>query len=252
MKRPRIYGHRGAAGTSPENTHAAFTRAFALGADGIELDVRCCASGEVVVIHDATVERTSNGAGRVNELSLTILRTFDFGRWYAQEFVGETIPTLQEVFECLPAGLSINVEIKREAFDNNNIECMVARLIAEFRLRDRCLVSSFNPLTLWRMQQADPQVALAYLYRRHSWWSVRRLPVSRLLRLSALHPHHTLVTAAGVAAAHRRGMQVNTWTVNERSDFERVLACGVDGIVTDYPERLRAWLETRQLQVTAA
>lgn len=251
MSRPVIFGHRGAAGAAPENTHAAFSEAFAGGADGVELDVRRCASGEIVVIHDATINRTSNGVGCVARLSLSALRAFDFGARFDPKFAGETIPTLEEVFTRLPAGKLVNVEIKNDDCRSHGEEQAVARLIARFGLYEQCLVSSFNPLVLWRMQRTDPRIALAYLYRPQSPWYLRRLPVSRLLRLQALHPHHALVTAAGVAAAHRRGLRVNTWTVNTQPDFERVLACGVDGIVTDHPERLRAWLDERR-RVTAA
>lgn len=251
MSRPVIFGHRGAAGAAPENTHAAFRQAFTGGADGVELDVRCCASGEVVVIHDATINRTSNGVGRVAQLPLPALRAFDFGVRFDPQFAGETIPTLEEVFTRLPAGKLVNVEIKNEVCRSQGEERAVARLIARFGLYEQCLVSSFNPLVLWRLQQADPRIALAYLYRPQSPWYLRRFPVSRLLRLHAVHPHHTLITPAGVAAAHRRGLRVNTWTVNTPSDFERVLACGVDGVVTDHPEHLCAWLEARR-RVTAA
>ncbi|MCS7078490.1 MAG: glycerophosphodiester phosphodiesterase [Chloracidobacterium sp.] len=251
MPRPLIFGHRGAAGTAPENTHAAFRHAFAVGADGVELDVRCCASGELVVIHDATIHRTSNGAGYVGQLSLKALRTFDFGGWHSSQFSGEPIPTLEEVFAQLPADRLVNVEIKNDGFHSHGEEAAVVQLVARFGLRERCLISSFNPLVLWRLQQADSRIALAYLYRPESPWYLRRLPITRLLQLKAIHPHHTLVTAAKVAAAHRRGLQVNTWTVNEASDFERVLACGVDGIMTDYPERLLAWLDAWPYRVTA-
>ncbi|OYT71523.1 MAG: glycerophosphodiester phosphodiesterase [Chloracidobacterium sp. CP2_5A] len=242
VSRPAIFGHRGAAGTAPENTHAAFRQAFADGADGIELDARCCASGEAVVIHDETINRSSNGAGRVDALSLAALRAFDFGGWRGSEFAGERIPTLEEVFDRLPAGKLINVEIKSNHLRSHGEEPAVARLIARFGLHDRCLVSSFNPLALWRIERRDPRIALACLYQPQSPWYLRRLPTSRLLRLAALHPHHALVTPARVAAAHRRGLRVITWTVNDEPDFRRVVACGVDGIVTDYPARLLAWL----------
>lgn len=146
MSRPVIFGHRGAAGAAPENTHAAFRQAFTGGADGVELDVRCCASGEVVVIHDATINRTSNGVGRVAQLPLPALRAFDFGVRFDPQFAGETIPTLEEVFTRLPAGKLVNVEIKNEVCRSQGEERAVARLIARFGLYEQCLVSSFNPL----------------------------------------------------------------------------------------------------------
>jgi glycerophosphoryl diester phosphodiesterase len=247
-RRPVVFGHRGAAGTCPENTHAGFRQAFAERADGIELDVRCCASGEAVVIHDETVDRTSDGAGRVAHLSLSDLRCLNFGRGTECE----TIPTLEEVFARLPADKLINVEIKNDDLHSHREERAVAQLVARFGLHGRCLVSSFNPLVLWRLQQADARLSLAYLYHPQSRWYLRHLPVTWWLRLRALHPHHRLVTAHGVAQAHRRGLQVNTWTVNDEADLERVVACGVDGIVTDYPARVVAWLDARMERLTAA
>jgi glycerophosphoryl diester phosphodiesterase len=249
-RRPLVFGHRGAAGTCPENTHVGFRQAFAERADGIELDVRCCASGEVVVIHDETVDRTSDGTGRVADLSLSELRGFDFGRGTGSG--RETIPTLEEVFARLPADKLINVEIKNDDLHSHREERAVAQLVARFGLHGRCLVSSFNPLVLWRLQQADARLSLAYLYHPQSRWYLRHLPVTWWLRLRALHPHHRLVTAHGVAQAHRRGLQVNTWTVNDEADLERVVACGVDGIVTDYPARVVAWLDARMERLTAA
>ncbi len=249
-RRPAVFGHRGAAGTQPENTHLGFRQAFAERADGIELDVRCCASGEVVVIHDETVDRTSDGTGRVADLSLSELRRFDFGR--KKDSGRETIPTLEEVFTWLPADKLINVEIKNDDFRSHGEEAAVARLIARFGLHERCLVSSFNPLVLWRLQQQDTRLALAYLYRPQSRWYLRHLPVTWWLRLRALHPHHTLVTAQRVAQTHRQGLKVNTWTVNDEADLERVVNCGVDGIVTDYPAQVVAWLDARQERLTAA
>lgn len=250
--RPLVFGHRGAAGTHAENTHVGFQQAFVQRADGIELDVRCCASGEVVVIHDDTIDRTSNGTGRVMSLSLTELRRFSFGKHQGEDRGYEPIPTLEEVFARLPTDKLINVEIKNDDFHSHGEEAAIAQLIARFDLHGRCLVSSFNPLVLWRLQQYDARLALAYLYRPQSHWYLRHLPVTWWLRLRALHPHHTLVTAHRVAQAHRQGLRVNTWTVNDEADLERVVACGVDGIITDYPAHVVAWLDARQERLTAA
>lgn len=249
-RRPVVFGHRGAAGTHPENTHAGFRQAFAEKADGIELDVRCCASGEVVVIHDKTVDRTSDGTGQVARLSLPELRSLDFSR--GKNAHRETIPTLEEVFAWLPTDKLINVEIKNDDLHSHGEERAVAQLIDRFSLHQRCVVSSFNPLVLWRLQRQDSRLVLAYLYRPQSHWYLRHLAATWWLRLRALHPHHRLVTPDRVAAAHRQGLQVNTWTVNDEADLARVVACGVDGIVTDYPARVVAWLDARQAQLTAA
>ncbi len=237
---PRIIAHRGARGHAPENTHAAFNLAYRMGADGIELDVQCCASGEVVVIHDDTVDRTSDGTGAVATLSLSRLREFDFGRFYGPTFAGERIPTLLEVIEGLPARAIINVEIKNKGTKTNGEEIGVADLVRRMDLYGRVLVSSFNPFVLRRMRRVDRRVPIAYLYEAKSPLFLRPLPVRTLLHPQALHPDFRVVTRRMVLAAHRRGYEVNTWTVNDPADLARMVACGVDSIITDYPDRLVA------------
>lgn len=241
---PRILAHRGARGHAPENTHAAFNLAYRMGADGIELDVQACASGEIVVIHDEMVNRTSNGTGAVAELPLKQLKEFDFGGFYGSAFAGERIPTLAEVFEGLPAQAIINVEIKNKGTKTNGEEVGVAALIRRTNLYDRVLVSSFNPFVLRRMRRIDPRVPIAYLYEAKSPLFLRPLPVRTLLRPQALHPDFRVVTRRMVQAAHRRGYAVNTWTVNDPADLARMVACGVDAIITDYPDRLVALRES--------
>lgn len=237
---PRIIAHRGARGHAPENTHAAFNLAYRMGADGIELDVQCCASGEVVVIHDETVDRTSDGTGAVAALPLSRLREFDFGGFRGPAFVGERIPTLAEVIESLPARAVINIEIKNKGTRTNGEEAGVADLLRRADLYDRAIVSSFNPFVLRRMRRIDPRVPIAYLYEAKSPLFLRPLPVRTLLRPQALHPDFRVVTRRMVLAAHRRGYAVNTWTVNDPADLARMIACGVDSIITDYPDRLVA------------
>jgi glycerophosphoryl diester phosphodiesterase len=240
---PRIIAHRGARGHAPENTHAAFNLAYRMGAEGIELDVQCCATGEVVVIHDETVDRTSNGTGVVSELSLSQLKEMDFGQFYSPTFAGERIPTLAEVIDALPAQAVINIEIKNKGTKTNGEEAGVAALVRRSDLYDRVIVSSFNPFVLRRMRRTDPRVPIAYLYEAKSPLFLRPLPVRTLLRPNALHPDFQLVTRQMVRAAHRRGYAVNTWTVNEPADLARMIACGVDSIITDYPDRLAALRE---------
>ena len=243
---PRIIAHRGARGHAHENTHSAFNLAYRMGADGIELDVQCCASGEVVVIHDDTIDRTSDGSGAVAELTLNQLREFDFGRFFGPDFAGEPIPTLAEVIEGLPARAIINIEIKNKGTKTNGEEAGVAELIRRTKLHDRVLVSSFNPFVLRRMRRIDPRVPIAYLYEAKSPLFLRPLPVRTLLRPQALHPDFRIVTRRMVQAAHRRGYAVNTWTVNDPTDLARMIACGVDSIITDYPDRLTGLREASE------
>lgn len=251
-KFPSVIAHRGARGHAPENTHAAFELAYEMGANGIELDVQACASGEIVVIHDETIDRTSNGHGMVADLTLAELRTFDFGCFFGEAYAGQCIPTLEEVIDRLPARVSINIEIKNRGTKTRGEEIGVAELIRRADIYDRVIVSSFNPFVLRRMRRLDPRIPIAYLYEAKPPLFLRPLPVRTLLKPQALHPNHAVVTRKMVSAAHRRGYAVNVWTVNAVADMERLVACGVDSIITDFPDRLIALRDTRKASAPSA
>ena len=236
-ERPLIIAHRGASASAPENTLAAFRLALEQGADGIELDVTRCASGEVVVMHDATVDRTTDGTGAVLALPLDALRALDAGSWFGAAWSGERVPLLEEVLEEVGGRLRVNIEIKREG-SGGGLEERVAELVRCHGLQDSVIISSFSPRALRRMRRAAPELPRALLT---AWPAPPELILAwagPLLAPQALHPPHRLVHAASVATAHRLGLRVNAWTVNERADMARMIALGVDGIITDRPAEL--------------
>ncbi len=218
-------GHRGACGHEPENTLRSIRRALELGAHGIEIDVRLV-DGELIVFHDARLERTTNGHGLVARKHFADLRALDAGE-------GERIPTLREVFETVDRRAFINIELK-----GRRTAAPVQELIREFIAQhgwrsEDFLVSSFHHRELRAID--DPQIRIGLLLTRPS----RLYSVSaRRVRAWSVQPALRYVTARFVEDAHHRGYRVFVYTVNEPADVERLRALGVDGIFTDFPERV--------------
>jgi glycerophosphoryl diester phosphodiesterase len=227
---------------APENTLAAFAAAIDAGADGIELDVTRCASGEIVVMHDDTVDRTTDGSGPVSQLSSAALRELDAGGWFESQFAGERVPLLEEVFELIRGTLRINVEIKGMRLRGDGLEREVADMIERHKLEPWALISSFNPWALWRMKVSAPALQRGLLYAPGQPLALARAWVRHLVRPGALHPQMGLVNKAYMAWARRQGYRVNVWTVNEDTAIEQMIALGVDGIITDHPARARQLL----------
>jgi glycerophosphoryl diester phosphodiesterase len=237
---PLNIAHRGASGHAPANTLTAFTLAANMGADGIELDVHLSRDGEAVVIHDSTVDATTDGHGRVSELSLAELRRLDAGSWFGARFAGEHIPLLGEVFEAVGHRLLVNVEIKvAPGYHPTDQEAEVVRLIEDHHMLERVIVSSFSPRSLRRIRTFNPRIPLGLL---HSKPAPTLLPaVLRRLGLdyAALHPRYSEVDARYMARARRWGKRVHVWTVDEAGSMARMRDLGVDGIITNYPDVLR-------------
>ena len=236
MTKQLVFAHRGASGTAPENTLEAFQLAASQGADGVELDVHLCRSGELVVAHDETVDRVSDGTGPIRDLSLKELKALRFNKTHP-EYADARLPTLEEVFDLLlPTGLEINIELKNSWIDYPDLEKRVIDLAAKsFRL-DRVWFSSFNHLSMVRVKEIDPSLRCGLLYEATM---VRPWAYAVALGMDALHPHFSAVlTPGGICPpAHRAGIRVHPWTVNTEEDLRRVLAEGVDIVITNYPDR---------------
>lgn len=237
-KRPMILAHRGARSVAPENTLAAFAAAQDLGADGVELDVFLCASGEVVVTHDDDLSIWSNAEGRVTSTTLNSLKKLDFGSHFSPQFAGEQIPTLQEVIDLLDKKMFINIEVKTLSLRPIADVLAVAQIISKNNLYQRVLVSSFNPLVLYHLQKIDSNIARALLFENRFPLYLRAFN-KVLLKLQALNPPANLTNEKFMQKAKKAGYLVNVWTVNELDEMFRVIKLGVDGIITDYPDRLR-------------
>jgi glycerophosphoryl diester phosphodiesterase len=239
---PQIFAHRGAKSVAPENTLPAFQKALDLGADGIELDVQCSQDGVLVVMHNSEVGATTNGRGPVAELTAADLAQLDAGSHFSPDFAGTGVPVLEEVFDLVGDRCRVNVEIKsHDPLGGGEVEPLAA-MIRRRNLYDQVIVSSFNPITLIKMRWVDERVRLGLLHSDALPPHLRRAWFSPILRPEALHPHHKIVTEAYMAWARERDCAVNTWTVNEVAEAQRLAALGVDVIISDVPDRLMAAL----------
>lgn len=229
---PFLYAHRGASVQAPENTLVAFRQAVEAGADGVELDVHLSADGVPVVIHDTTLERTTDGGGPVGHHTAAELMAMDAGRWFAPEFAGEPVPTLRQVLELLTGHLRINVEIKDAAAALATLDVLKEFPAAEV------IVSSFNRGALTEIRRADQQVPLAVLSDSAGWY--RLLGEAREIGASALHLRADLVTRPLVARFREAGLPVYAWTVDDPGRARSLLRAGIAGLFTNDPQGLRA------------
>jgi glycerophosphoryl diester phosphodiesterase len=235
--RPQVIAHRGASGEAPENTLAAFHRALTLGVDGVELDVHLSADAEPVVLHDPLLERTTDGRGLVGAHSLTELRRLDAGRWFGEAFAGERIPTLAEALTFLRPGRVI-VEIKSGPVRYPGIAQRVTAVIRDSG-HPAVTISSFDHEVLREVRAAAPSLPTAVLYVARP---VDPLRLARDAGASILHPQWAHLHTDLVERAHAAGLRVETWVVDEPEHLALVVAMGVDGVMTNYPDRLRAVL----------
>lgn len=233
-----VFGHRGASAYAPMNTIPAFELAAEQGADGIELDVHRSKDGHAVIVHDFTVDHTTDGSGRVDSMSLAELKSLDAGAFFNASFAGVRIPTLNEVFEAVGQRLYINVEIKSESATTDGVEQLVAAVIAQYNMQSRVIVSSFNPLALQRFRQIMPDVAIGFLYAPDMPIDTQSLMRQLNLPHEALHPYHEMIDASYIQQAHEAGQRVNTWTVNDPTRALELRDLGVDAIITDNPDTL--------------
>jgi glycerophosphoryl diester phosphodiesterase len=224
--------HRGASGTFPENTLSAFRAASDAGADMCELDVQLSSDGAVVVIHDESVERTTDGKGEVAALTLEELKQLDAGAKFKGGGVkGERIPTLDEVFSVTSGKCGLNIELKA-----GGLEHQVAQIMQARNAFSDSIVSSFDWECLKKIQQLHFNIRIGLLADDKP---VDLMMSAVAMRAHAINPRWDMVTADLCEAAHARGLKVYTWTVDADSRMRALAACGVDGIMTNYPERLR-------------
>jgi len=221
-------GHRGAAGHEPENTLRGFRRAMELGADMVELDVQICSSGEMVVIHDDTVDRTTNGTGAVDELTFEELRRLDAGG-------GERIPTLDEVIDVADREIGVNVELKGLGTAGPVHEVIERAISEKGWSQEGFIVSSFHLGELVAIRELSDEVRTGVLFARERGGIVE---FAELNRAYSIHPYFGSVDADFIGEAREKGLRMFVWTVNDPADIGDMKALGVDGIISDYPDRI--------------
>jgi len=240
---PLILAHRGDSANAPENTLAAFRLAYENGADGIELDVMLSADQKLVVIHDDTLDRTSNGHGKVGDASYDSLRELDAGGWFDPKFKGEPIPLLDEVFAEFGGKFLINVELKNYKTPKDNLTDLVVALVKKHGLSDSVLLSSFNIRNLLRAKSLAPEIRTGLLTLPGLLGLPMRSFFGRRFKADYLHPYHRDVSAKMVQSRHQLGQKVNVWTVDAPEDLLRMQSCGVDMIICNDPYHARQILE---------
>lgn len=222
-----IVAHRGASGTQPENTLASFQKALDVGATAIELDVHVCKSGELVVIHDETVNRTTNGTGKIGDLSLSEIQKLDAGN-------GEKIPTLQEVLDLVQGKAQINIELKGKHTAQPVSDFIKENTWENLWHTEDFLVSSFQHKELKRFHKLLPEVRIGMLYSYRPFFCQNK---ARKLRAFSIHLPRNVVRTSLVERIHRQGMQVWVYTVNDKKTMERIAAAEADAVFTNFPER---------------
>ena len=226
-----VIAHRGASGTRPENTLVSFRRAVELGAPMIELDAQLTADGAVVVLHDDTLERTTDGLGPLAARTLAEVRRLDAGRWFDPAFAGEPVPTLAEVLAAIP--IRINVVLKGIRADD--LEARALAAVEEAGALERIVFSSFEPERLIGLRALTQRAALAVLWARPEVGDALRL--AERVGARALHVRNDRRAVAAIAAGVGAGLEVRVWTVNTPADLASLVDAGASGIFTDFPER---------------
>jgi glycerophosphoryl diester phosphodiesterase len=246
--RTLVVGHRGSAGTAPENTMASFRQAIDAGVDMIEFDVRLTADGHLVVHHDRKLGRTSDGRGEIASLSLSAVQSFDAGSWFSPRFRGERIPSLEEVFAGVPDVLPLNIEIKSETPPRRRDRQPEAVLVELLRRtgRGNVLVSSFNHPLLRRLHRLNPSVPIGVLSVPVRDSLSRPSSVARRSNALAFVCSQSLLTKKKSLDAHAHGLYVAVYGVNTEKHLNRARARGVDAVITDYPARIIAALKGRR------
>jgi glycerophosphoryl diester phosphodiesterase len=242
VRSPIIIAHRGGRNWAPEDTLAAFRKSIEVGCDGIEFDVQRCKTGELVVIHDETLDRTTSGTGYIAEKTFDEIRSFDAGKWFSVTFSHEQIPTLKEVLDLVNGKLIVNVEIKNAPVAYPGIEDDVVAQLDQYQHPDKVVISSFDHDLLHRIHVKAPKYKLALLmvgipYELGSY--------AAKVGAKAWDPNIAELREDSVKTAHKEGLDVYVWTLNDPKEWKRAADIGVDGIVTDNPLGLMEYLKVR-------
>jgi glycerophosphoryl diester phosphodiesterase len=243
-KLPQVLAHRGASGSAPETTLASYRLALEMKVDFLELDVQMSRDGEIVAIHDPLVDRTTNGKGAVGEMTLAQMRALDAGAWFNRtfperarpEFAGEHIPTLEEIIRlAAPSRAGLYIETKNPELYPVEFEAKVVDLVRRSGFADRVVIQSFNALSIEKVKKLAPEIPTALLVG-----TLQKEPVEATLKAGSreLAIDYRLLTAEIADRARAKGLTLTVWTVDDEAEMRRMMALGVDRIITNFPERL--------------
>ena len=239
-----IWGHRGAYDYAPENTLKSFQLAVDMGADGIELDIQLTRDGEVVVIHDEAVDRTSNGHGFVKDFTVSEIKKLNFNKKGLQTPLFMEIPTLTEALELIkPTTLKINIELKTGIIYYERIQAKALELVSKFSIIDRVVWSSFNHYSIQKLKQLEPEAETALLCASQIIVTGEQCEKTGA---SALHPEINQLRYPGlVEECHLRGIKIRAWTVNEPEEFKLTRDLNIDGVITNRIDTAISELNTK-------
>ncbi len=241
----KIIAHRGGANLAPENTLIAFKNAINLNVDMIEIDVHLSKDGQVVVIHDEKIDRTTNGKGIIKDMSITEIKKYDAGRWFGDKFKGEKIPTLDEVMETINVKVKLLIEIKNGDELYPGLEKKVVEIINKYKAKNWVIVQSFNENTVLRVKMMDNEIKTFYLLGRNfdEFYSntLNKIKIGNkfVKKYDGVAPHFSMLDSAKVKIFHKAGFKVFTWTVDDPEDMKKIANINVDGIITNSPDKLR-------------
>lgn len=236
------YAHRGASGYYPENTMLAFEKAIELGCSGIETDVQMTRDGYLVLIHDEKIDRTTDGTGYVKDYNLSEIRKLDAGNWKGKEFAGINIPTVEELVELIKdKDIILNLELKTGEIWYPGIEEKLIETIQRYNIGDKVILSSFNHYSVHHCKEIDKSLKIGLLYgdglfEPHLY--------AKIAGAEAIHPNFHCIDNKGlVGRVKDAGIMINTYTVNDEKTMRRFLDYKVDGIITNYPDKLKKIME---------
>lgn len=230
----KIFAHRGASGYAPENTLPAFELAQKQGSDGVELDVQLTRDGEVVVIHDEKIDRTSTGTGYVRDYTLEELRKFSFHN-NMEQYKGVSIPTLKEVLDLIkPGSMDINIELKTGIFCYPGLEEKTMKIVKEAGMEERVIYSSFNHFSIQEIRKINDKAETAYLFS-DVYMDMEKYAADT--GVNGLHPSVTHMYMYDLMDRYiSSGLKVRIWTVNNENDMRRFIEAGAEAVITNYPD----------------
>lgn len=238
-----VVGHRGAMGHAPENTMVSFETAVKLGADMIELDIHRSRDGDLIVMHDEDVARTTDGHGHVKDLATAEIKRLDAGSKFDRRFRGERVPMLGEVLDWAKNRIPLCIEIKGDPRPPEGIEAQVIQTIQANRMLDQTMLVSFHHSSLKRAKELQPQIATGIIVAAQL---VDPVGATRAALADSIRPAWSYWTRELVDAVHAAGIEASTWTVNTEEELDYVVPLGVDSIASNYPDRVRAYLASEQ------
>lgn len=235
--------HRGAAAAAPENTLAAFAAALEEGAHGIEFDVQITRDGSLVAIHDSTLDRTTSGTGPVVAMDLADIKELDAGNWFAPEFAGEKVPTLDQALEAIPAPTVLVIHLRAHENETDRCERELAEAVGRHDALKRTIICHHTRHGLHRLRELAPRARLCWIPGVES--GVEYIDDAYYMGFRIVQPTRREVTEEFMAYAREKGMWVNVFWADEPADMAALMDLGVQGIITNFPERMREMLKHR-------